>query len=271
MLECLVNGEISAFVPVTNRGLHFADGVLELIPVLQGRPLRWQLHMDRLSLSCERLGVTAPAQAILLREVQTVSAGLAEAVVQIIVTRNGSSDTYATADDSGCTRIVSAHAYPTDALERSRHGVKARICDLRLSIQPALGGINHLNRLERVLATREMSGQDEQEGLLLDTEGNVISAIDANVFIVMGDRLLTPRLDRCGVRGILRAQVLAHFSARCEQRRIQEDFLREAHEVFLCDTVRGISPVTDIGDIHYGIGSVTREVQAWLLEGSRNA
>ena len=51
------------------------------------------------------------------------------------------------------------------------------------------------------------------EGILLDREDHVISAIAANVFLVVEDRLLTPRLDPCGVRGVFVAiywRVLVH-------------------------------------------------------------
>ena len=34
-------------------------------------------------------------------------------------------------------------------------GIRARMCDLRLGIQPALGGMKHLNRLEQVMARGE--------------------------------------------------------------------------------------------------------------------
>ena len=90
MIECLVNGEISTFVAASNRGLNYADGLFETLSVHYGRPRRWQAHMDRLGGDCERLGLTIPPQAILLREVQTVSAGLADAVVKIVLTREGS-------------------------------------------------------------------------------------------------------------------------------------------------------------------------------------
>lgn len=268
MLECLINGEISTLVEAGNRGLNYGDGIFETLPVHSGRPRRWQSHMDRMGAGCERLGLTMPPQAILLREVQTVSAGLAKSVVKIILTRDGEGRGYLPLENQACTRIVSAHHYPDGILERAREGVKAQVCDLRLAIQPALGGIKHLNRLEQVLASVEMRDKSAEEGILLDSEGHVICAVSANIFLVMDDRLLTPRLDRCGVRGVLRSRILADFAARCEQRRIMADMLQEADEIFLCNAVRGIVPVTAIDGHEYGIGPVTRELQSWLLEGT---
>ena len=81
MNECLVNGELSTLVDASNRGLNYGDGLFETLLVQGGRPRRWQAHMDRLGIGCERLGLQMPPQSILLREVQTVSAGMVEAVV----------------------------------------------------------------------------------------------------------------------------------------------------------------------------------------------
>ena len=269
MLECLVDGEISTYVAASNRALNYGDGLFETLVVHNGQPRRWQSHMDRLGAGCERLGLVIPSQAILLREVQTVSAGLADAVVKIVLCRGGVARGYLPSQDDACVRIVSAHEYPSDVADKATRGVNARICDLRLAIQPALGGIKHLNRLEQVLASSEPMEEGVTEGILLDREDHVISAVSANIFLIMEDRLLTPRLDRCGVRGVIRAQLLAAFSARCEQRRIQVDLLQEADEVFICSSVRGIVPVTAIDDQCFTIGPVTRELQSWLHGGAR--
>ena len=92
----------------------------------------------------------------------------------------------------------------------------------------------------------------------------MVSAISSNIFLVLSGRLLTPRLDRCGVRGVMRAAILSAFRDRCEQRRIMLDMLPEADEVFVCNSVRGIFPVTRVDHWEYPIGEVTRQVQDWL-------
>jgi len=265
MLECLVDGEISTLLTATNRGLNYGDGLFETLVVHRNRPRRWQAHMDRLGAGCERLGLSMPPQSILLREVQTVSAGSSIVVVKIVLTRAGEARGYMPRE-AKTTRIVSAHQYPQDIEESARAGVDARVCSLRLAIQPALGGIKHLNRLEQVLASAEPGRSDAAEGILLDREDHVICAISANIFLVKENRLLTPRLDRCGVRGVIRSQILAAFGHRCEQRRILLDQFLEADEVFICNSVKGVIPITAIEQRQFEIGPVTREVQDWLAE-----
>ena len=264
MLECLVEGEISDRISAADRGLQYGDGLFETMAVFQGTPRFWQGHMDRLALGCEHMGLPTTPQSVLLREVQTVSTGRRRCVVKIILTRGRSGRGYGADEEVRTNRVVCSWAWPDDPGHLVETGICTRICDLRLGIQPALAGLKHLNRLEQVVARAEWKDPTIHEGILLDAEDYVVSAISSNIFLVQGDRLLTPRMDRCGVRGVMRAAILNAFRDRCEQRRITLDMLPEADEVFVCNAVRGIFPVTRIDHWEYTIGPVTRAVQQWL-------
>ncbi len=266
MFECLVNGEIAEHISVTDRGLNYGDGLFETMAVVRGRPRWWQEHMDRLCAGCERLGMKAPPQAVLLREIQTVSAGQPRCVVKIILSRAANGRGYHPSVGAPPVRVVSSHPWLQEIEREASTGVMAHICDLKLSIQPRLGGMKHLNRLEQVLASSELDGLEATEGILMDIEGHVISAISANIFLVFRQQFLTPRLDRSGVRGVLRARILKFFKARCELRRVSPEMLEQASEIFLCNSVRGIIPVCHVDERTYPIGPVTRELQSWLTE-----
>lgn len=280
MHSCLVNGEISDLINAADRGLNYGDGLFETLRVRGGQVRFWQAHMDRLELGCRQLGIERPDQAVLLREVHTVLAGRPACVVKIVVTR-GVPDSrvsrgYAPPKDCAVTRIVSAHLLPPgidtdiegvsnpDDRSHSPAGLHVRLCELRLAKQPVLAGIKHLNRLEQVMARAEWDEPAISEGILLDEDGHVVCGTASNIFLVSSGQMLTPRLDRCGVRGIMRGEILKAFAARCEQRRITLDMLPEAEEVFLCNSVRGIMPVSRIDDWRYKLGPVTAEVREWL-------
>jgi branched-subunit amino acid aminotransferase/4-amino-4-deoxychorismate lyase len=64
----------------------------------------------------------------------------------------------------------------------------------------------------------------------------------------------------------MRAAILAAFLERCEQRRITIDMLPEADEVFVCNALHGVYPVTRIDHWEYEIGRTTRDVQEWLAQ-----
>jgi 4-amino-4-deoxychorismate lyase len=266
MLECLVDGEISDQVSVADRGLLYGDGLFEEIKVVGGQPRFWQGHIDRLSAGCEQLGLPIVPQEVLLREVKTVCAGQPDCLVRIILTRGSSGPGYEIPGTAKPNRIVSAHVWPQLQQDYSTFGIQARLCNLRLGIQPALAGTGHLNRLEQVMARAEWDDVSIQEGILLDHEDHVISGITSNIFLVYSGRLLTPRLDRCGIRGIMRGAILNAFRSRCEQRRLLLDMLPEAPEVFVCNSMHGVLPVTRIDHWEYEIGPLTREVQDWLKQ-----
>ncbi len=268
MLSCLVNGEIASHVPADDRGLAYGDGLFETFAVVGGKPRLWQRHMDRLARGCERLNLAPPPQEILLREVQTVAAGAPRCIVKILLTRGSGGRGYAPPEAPIPRRIVSAHPWPEGLAEACERGVAARVCETRLALQPLLRGIKHLNRLEQVLAAAELAAHPGHHGIVLNTEGYVICGVSANLFLVVDGQLLTPRMDRSGVHGVLRDQLLREFSARAERRRVSLDLLGEAEELFFCSAIRGIVPIVKlIGATpeprSFAIGPVTREMQAW--------
>ncbi len=266
MISCLVDGAVSEHVPANDRGFAYGDGVFETLAVVGGKPRLWQAHMDRLARGCECLGLPQPPQEVLWREAVTVAAGQSRCVVKLVLTRGSAGRGYAPPESASTLRVVSAHAWP-EGIERARElGAHAVTCELRLALQPALRGIKHLNRLEQVLAARELAVHPGKQGILRNTEGYVVGAVDANLFAVTGGQLLTPRLDRCGVHGVLRELLLRDHMARCERRRMTPALLIEADELFLCSAVRGIVPLLSLDDRAWDPGPVTRELQDWHQE-----
>ncbi len=264
MYDCLINGEISTRVSVTDRGLQFGHGVFETLAVDRGVPVMWEQHLLRLVRGCERLMLSDPDEAVLLREIQTVCSGRQRTLVKIMLTAGEGSRGYQAPRPPMSNRIVASFPFPEECIPFRNTGVKLRFCEQRLGLNRPLAAIKHLNRLEQVLARAEWDEPAIADGLMLDQEDFVISATSANLFLVSEGLLLTPRLDRCGIRGVVRDLILSQFSSSTQKRRITEEFLQEADEVFICNSVRGIWPVIGIEGREYNIGTRTREVQDWL-------
>jgi 4-amino-4-deoxychorismate lyase len=256
----LINGAPTEVVPALDRGLAYGDGLFESIRFVGTVAPLWSRHMQRLALSCERLRLPVPDPTQLWREAIDVSRDLPQAVVRITWTRGIGERGYALPLSPKPTRILTAFAPPKVDDDVYSRGVRVRLCDIRLAEQPLLAGMKHLNRLEQVLARAEWNDPAIAEGVLCDIHGHVISATMANVFAMVDGVLLTPAVDRCGVAGVARAEVLA----TCPQAQVgllTLDALRDASEVFLSSSVRGILPVHSLGESVYAPGAVTRQLQ----------
>lgn len=260
-VRVLVNGQNDAHVSALDRGLMYGDGLFETIMFVDDAAPLWPRHMHRLHEGCKRLGLPAPDNALLLQETETVMEGMPHAVVRITITRGVGTRGYAPPDHPQATRIVAAFEPPFIDADWYARGIRVRFADLRLSAQPRLAGLKHLNRLEQVLALAEWNDPDIVEALLFDERDRLIGSTAANVFVVVHGCLATSALDRCGVAGVARAEVLAHYP-QLQIRDIDRDELMQADEIFLSSSVRGILPVREIDGRALQPGPHARALQA---------
>jgi 4-amino-4-deoxychorismate lyase len=81
---------------------------------------------------------------------------------------------------------------------------------------------------------------------MCSSEGDVVCATAANLFVLRESRWLTPKIDRCGVEGICRGQLMPLLDA--DEARLSVADLETADAVFLCKAVRGILGVARLGE-----------------------
>ncbi len=163
-------------------------------------------------------------------------------------------------------RISLRSVWPGYVDSWQRGGVTAKFCIMPVSVNPQLGGLKTLNRLENVLASNELEhGIDE--GLMLDPDGNVIEGTMSNVFAVFGDTLVTPDLSRCGIKGIMREQILdiaRTGGTGLEVRNISRDELTQAEEIFISNSVVGLCRVKQLEQVSYTNNTMSQKVQSIL-------
>jgi 4-amino-4-deoxychorismate lyase len=234
-------------VAADDRGLAYGDGLFETMRAARGDVPWWELHWRRLQEGARRLGIALPDIEHARREAQALLAG-DDAVLKLLVTRGRGGRGYAPQADAKPTWVLSRHPLPPKVPEE---GIAVRWCGTRLSVQPALAGLKQCNRLEQVLARGEWNDpqavdRDAFEGLMCSTEGDVVCATAANLFVLQQGRWRTPRVDRCGVAGICREWLLDELGA--DTCRLDVTDVEAADAVFLCNAVRGILPVTRLGE-----------------------
>ena len=256
----LVNGKQSNLISIRDRGLLYGDGVFRTLLARQGKPQHWPLHYQKLKQDCSVLGIPCPDFSLLSTELSGLLLKHPGGVVKLIVTRGQGARGYAPPDRVDPTHIWDITPLPDYPADFGIFGIKARLCQLRLSQQPRLAGIKHLNRLENVLAAAEWNNNTEPncadvaEGLLMDVEGNVIEGIRSNIFLVSCGKLVTPDLSRCGVAGVQRDRVMA-WAAQCnlplQVRNVRLDEVLHADELFVVNSIIGMWPVRELEQRHW--------------------
>lgn len=263
----IVNGADNELITAHDRGLQYGDGVFRTLRVADGKALHWRRHYAKLAHDCAALGIHCPAPDLLASELARLAVHQTDGVAKIIVTRGEGERGYAITPAAPTTRILSIHPMPNYPAAWAGQGVTVHLCRLRLSVQPRLAGIKHLNRLENVLARGEWSDPEIAEGLLLDSAGNVIEGVMSNLFIAEGGALITPDLSRCGVAGVQRERILERAAAEggvCRIEPISLARLLQADEAMLLNSVIGVWPIREIEDKYWVPGKWSATVRHWL-------
>jgi 4-amino-4-deoxychorismate lyase len=261
-----------------DRGLHYGDGLFETIVCVKGRARLLSLHMERLSLGCERLRINLGDLAPLRTEIAATAAAAGEALIKVIVTRGEAvARGYGWSGTEVATRLVFRYPLPPENLAASRDGIRAVVAKLRYGENPRLAGMKHLNRLEQVLARSEVPAEEAAELLVFSSSGNLVSGTMSNVFLVRQSRVLTPELDRCGVAGVMRRVILREAAAiglAAEESVLSAADLASADEIFISNARVGLWPIRTLDGRDLGVGPITRRLQArvtTLLESAPDA
>ena len=264
----LVDGRPVEAIAADDRALHYGDGVFTTLAAMPDRVLLWSRHRARLDWACARLGLVPPEWTTLLGEIETLAGqGRGPSVIKVILSRAPGPRGYRPVDGPS-RRTVLRYDWPELPPERWMQGVRVRTCRWRLAAQPRLAGIKHLNRLEQVMARAEWADEVE-EGLLFDRDDRVIGGTMSNLVLIDRGRLLTPRLDVCGIAGVMRGLVMdiaVAWGMPCRSTTVTRAMLEDADELFLCNALIGVWPVRELEGRARRIGPVTRRLQGELRE-----
>jgi D-alanine transaminase len=243
-----------ARVSVFDRGYLFGDGVYEVIPVFGGEPFGTEPHMQRLSRSLAAIGLREPLtrdqwQAVFDRLLDGFDGR--DAAIYLQVTRGAP----ARRD----------HAWPT---AETRPGVMATVSPVgargpgaRTITVPDLRwarcDIKTINLLPNTMARQQAVERGADEAILV-RDGLVTEGSAANLFAVMGDRLVTAPAGSRILSGITRG-LLLDLVRREGLIDVDESFLtvgalREADEVFLTSSTKDLWPVLEIDGQSVGDG-----------------
>lgn len=251
-----VNGEFvpqsQARISVLDHAVLYGDGVFETACAWNGRIFKLDAHLDRCFRSMTAIALEPPVTRDDMRGliVEAVRLnGFGNAYVKWIVTRGENGRPLM--DPAGCVAnlIILVQPYINRATaERAAAGLRLKTVAIRRPAGDVLDPhIKSLNYLNLVMAKIEAKGAGADEALLLDRDGHICEVSGCNVFVLLGERLRTPR--RNILRGITRESVMEiapGLGFRVEETDLELYDAYTADEIIICSTAGGVLPVVQI-------------------------
>lgn len=268
----LINGIAADYINIDDRSIHYGDGLFETILCVGNRLYYWQQHFQRLQASAEKLKILCPDERVFLEDIAKLIDSNKPAhknennyVIKIILSRGTGERGYKFSKHIKANRIVLVSDLEPEyssILSNTLLNGELLICDHQVSINEDLAGLKHLNRLENVMARNEWDDKSGKiiDGLMLNADRYVIEGTMSNLFGIKDRELFTPALNRSGVNGVMRDEVINladkhYLPVSVTDMSIDDLFAMD--ELFITNSLIGMKQVTKLGDRIYKDQSVS--------------
>ncbi len=241
-----------AAIPVDDLAVLRGLGAFELLRTYRGRPFALDEHLLRLTNSAQKIGLSLPGDIDHIKQIvlDTLERNRRNGEVNIrIIITGGSSPDFMT--HQGKPRlIVMVSNMPRHPDEWYTQGVKITT----MTSRRVMPGAKSINYLSASVALKKALAKDALESAYVDRDGMVYECTTSNIFVFVGDRLITPG-ERI-LAGITRKVVLqiAEPMFAIEVRGLPFKELIAADEIFITGTNKGIVPVVQVDDTIIGEG-----------------
>jgi D-alanine transaminase len=261
-----------AMVHIEDRGYQFADGVYEVVPVIDGVLVDEEPHLDRLGYSLQELRiawpVSRPVLKLILRELMTKN-GLQRGLVYFQVTRGVAPRDHKFPTGIKSALVVTTKRMPAPSAAVLRDGIA-------VSSQPDLRwtrrDIKSISLLPNILAKQAATEAKAFEAWLVGPDGTVTEGSSTNAWIVKDGAVITYPKGHDILGGITRLSLL-ELAAKAGVKLVERSFsLKEAlsaDEAFLTSSSAFILPVTTIDGQKIGTGKpgpITQQLRQIYVE-----
>jgi D-alanine transaminase len=261
-----------AMVHVEDRGYQFADGVYEVVPVIDGVLIDEEPHLDRLAYSLGELRIACPVTRtvlkLILRELLARN-GLRRGIIYFQVTRGVAPRDHKFPAHTKSALVITTKrmAPPSEAMRRDGVAVSSQP-DIRWTRRD----IKSISLLPNILAKQAAVEAKAFEAWLVDAQGNVTEGSSTNAWIVKGNEVITYPKSNDILGGITRMSLMElakETGIKLVERHFTLNEAMAAEEAFLTSSSAFVLPVTSIDGRKIGNGKpgpVTQQLRQIYLD-----
>jgi len=245
--------EDNTILSTQNRGYAYGDALFETIKVVSGKILFWEDHYFRLMASMRIMRMEIPmnfTMEFLEAQIQqTLSANTlsnASSRVKLQVHRNeGGLYTPSTNDISF---VISVKPISEDFYLLNEDFYEIDLFKDYYVSPSLLSTLKTNNKALNVVGSIYAKENNLNNCLLLNTNKQVVEALNGNVFLVKGNTIKTSPLSDGCLKGVMRTQLINIINALPEYELVEDSIspfeIQKADEMFITNVITGIQPVS---------------------------
>ncbi len=235
-----------------NRGLLYGDSVFETVKILDGKILFAEDHYFRLMASMRIVRMEIPMNFTMeYFEEQILTLAKAENLekssrARITIFRNQGG--FYLPKDNTVSFLIHIAALENSVYQFEKESYEVELYKDFIVTKHLLSTIKSSNRMINVTGSIFADENGYDNCLLINDDKNVIEALNGNIFMLMGNKLITPPISEGCLNGVMRKQVLA-LAKKIESLEVVEEpispfDLQKANELFVTNVIKGIQPIT---------------------------
>lgn len=236
---------------VQNRGFLFGDAVFETVKIINSKILFLEDHYFRLMSSMRVIRMEIPMNftmeyfeeqiIALVKSLNMASSARA----RITIYRNDGG--YYLPQNNSVSFLIRAESQENKLYSMNQ---KEYIVDLYTDFyvtKQLLSSIKTTNKIINVTGSIFANENGLDNCLLLNDNKNVIEALQGNIFMLNGNKLITPAISEGCLNGVMRKQILA-LARKIENLEVVEGVispfdLQKADELFITNVIKGIQSI----------------------------
>ena len=256
-------------VSAIDHGVTVGDGVFETAKVVGGAVFAYTRHAQRLDRSLAGLGLGPADRGMVEAGIASVlSEPLERGRVRWTVTA-GPGPLGSDRGDGGYTYIVTASPVPQPPAST---GIV--VVPWTRNERAATVGLKTTSYADNVVALAYAKERGAGEAIFANTRAELCEGTGSNVFVVLGDEILTPPLESGALAGVTRELVLQwcrEDGIPVREAALEIDVLHRADEVFITSSTRDIMPVDRVDDRSMSVGPITKAAaECFMTHSSRS-
>ena len=240
-----------AKVSILDRGFRYGEGLFETVCIEEGKAIFLKEHFERLRNSAKALNLNLPLnfeQVAKIIDKLLRDSSLGKGVLNIYLTATDEAD-------RKTNFIITVKDEIRYKESDYKKGFTAIISSIRIDSSLSINSHKTLSFLPHILAKKEVKEKGVDEAILLNTDGFVLEGTTRNIFMVKGDKLITPPIGSGILPGITRAKILQiapSLGLKVEEKLVKADFLKFSDEVLLTSSLIEVMPVVKVDNTLIG-------------------